>query len=126
LPGNKFYSVNFNKRFVRNTITAYKSRFSFPNHFQERCNRANTTITTKSLNQSLENAEIEKILFDKSKLEICVQTKLAFLLCIHDAHFLILAYTFLEKVGFSFQRNIFHEIERILHVVDLFTLKLQE
>ena len=52
-------------------------------------------------------------------LEICVKAELALLLAAHDAHLLVLAHPLLEEVGFALQRNVLHEVEGVLDIVNL-------
>ncbi len=39
----------------------------------------------------------------------------------HDAHPLVLAHPLLKEVGLSLQRDVLHEVEGVLHPVDLHT-----
>ena len=51
--------------------------------------------------------------------EVCVQPEGVVCGAGHHAHPLVLAHTLLKEVGLSLQRDVLHEVEGVLHPVDL-------
>lgn len=57
--------------------------------------------------------------------EVCVQPEGVVCGARHHAHPLVLAHTLLKEVGLSLQRDVLHEVEGVLHPVDLQTHRPQ-
>ena len=52
-------------------------------------------------------------------LEVSVESECVVCGARHDPHPLVLSYTLLEEVGLPLQGDVLHEVEGVLHLVDL-------